>query len=144
MREVKAMPPADTPPQTLWVIWIALLGSVIAYAAIGVYVPISTEAVPSETVHLLTQLFGFLALANIGVVFGLRGVLAKRLPYVTYCIVRWALCESAAIFGLVLHIMGASLTILGAFVTASAFAMVLVRPGESDRESYEAEKSSAS
>jgi hypothetical protein len=131
-----------TPGQTLWIIWIALFASVVMYVAIGLYVPLSTEALPDETVKLLTQVLGFVSLANLGLVFGMKGVLAKRMPYPAFCIVRWALCESVALFGLVLHFIGASLETMGAFALAAAFAMVIVRPSDGDRDSYTQAKTS--
>jgi hypothetical protein len=132
-----SMPPPSTPPQTLWIIWIALLTSVVFYAVIALYVPIAATDVAPEMVRTMVQLFGGLALCNIGLVFGMRGLFAKRLAYPAYCIVRWALCESAAVLGFVLHVMGASTEVLGAFIAASGFAMVLVRPSDGDLEGYE-------
>lgn len=130
----------DTPPQTLWIIWIALFSSVILYAAIGLYLPINGDAPANDVAKLLTQVCGFVSLTNLGVVFGLQRVLAARLPYVVYSIVRWALCESVAVFGLVLHFLGAQDAVLLAFVAASAFAMVLVRPSDGAKESFEEAK----
>jgi hypothetical protein len=135
-----SMPPQDAPPQTLWIIWSALLVSVLMYGAIGVYVPVVGAEMPSETVKMLTQIFALMAFTNLGLVFGLRGLFAKRLAYVAYAIVRWAMCEAVALLGLVLHFMGGSLQIMAAFCGASAFAMVLLRPSEGDREGYEEAK----
>ena len=124
-------------------LWIALFASVLIYAALGVYGPLKREPGDPELLRTMTQVIGVIALANVGAVFGLRGVLAKTLPYQAYCLVRWALCESVAVFGLVLFFMGATIEVLGAFCAVAMFAMVLARPSAGDKEAYDEEKKSA-
>jgi hypothetical protein len=56
--------------------------------------------------------------------------------YVNYCIIRWALMEGIAVYGLILKILGADWTISGIFFAVAAVLLFSAQPGEDDRRVF--------
>ena len=124
-------------PFNNWIIWLALLTSVAFYAGIAVFGLMQNKTrMDDDTRMILTQALGGVALSIMALVTVLRKFMAKALDYQSYSIVRWALCESIAIFGLILNMMGASLTVSCAFLAASGAALLLTRPTEASLDDY--------
>ncbi len=132
------------------VIWIAMLVSVTAYAAIAHIMVAYEMARDSQGVPLgtLKNILYVIALATLlltpvvrkavlkfqGGAYGKSGmwssehVGAAMGKYMSALIVALALAESIAIYGLVLFLLGDNLTTLYTFVIVSAVAMLFYRP----------------
>jgi hypothetical protein len=126
--------------RTLYVVWLALFASTLAYAAVGVVAPARSDeqAMPSDNLNTLAQVLALLAFTNILVTFLIRPLMAKASAFAPYMIIRWALCESAAIFGLVLRFVGADISIMSGFIVAGALAILLTPPNQAERDRYDA------
>lgn len=126
--------------RTLYIVWLALFASTLAYAVVGIVAPSRTDdqAMAADNLNTLAQVLALLAFTNILVTFLIRPMMAKATAFAPYMIVRWALCESAAIFGLVLRFSGADVSIMAGFIVAGALAILLTPPNQAERDRYEA------
>jgi len=52
-------------------------------------------------------------------------------------IVRWAMCETPALFGLVLRFLGASVEVMGGFIAAGLIALLITAPSQAELDTYE-------
>jgi hypothetical protein len=78
---------------------------------------------------------GAVSLVLLALLFALKGILARRSPYATYLVIRWALAEAPAVLGLVLSILGFPWKILWAFLAVPFVVLLLLAPtGECQRE----------
>jgi hypothetical protein len=128
-------------PMNNWIVWLALLMSVTFYAGLAVFSPFKNNTpLDEQTRMILTDALGAISLSIMLLITAFRRVLAKALPYNTYSILRWAMCEAIAIFGLVLSLVGASLTISCAFITAGAVSLLITRPTDGSLEDYDDQK----
>lgn len=120
------MPDAPTPKDpamTQHILWAALLMSILSYGAIGQLVPGAAEGPP--------QVVPFALLGLAAVQTGLALVLPARLPGLqplARSILGWALAESIAVLGLVLHILGAGRPFFYGLLAWSAVLLVVLRP----------------
>lgn len=124
-------------PPTAMIIWGAMMASAVSYGGIALVAAKSIEApADAATTQLLTQVFGLVAMSTLAASFLLRPMLAKVMPLLPYMLVRWALGETAAIFGLVLRFLGAADTVMASFIGASVLALLLSMPNETERDRY--------
>jgi hypothetical protein len=130
---------ADQPntTRTRWTIWGALFATIPIYAVVGIIQRNAAGAAPpQETVKIMIPALGALAVfQTILVLFVARKIFAS-LPFLTFCILRWALSESVAVFGLVLMILGAVPAFAFAFFVWSMMLMILTAPTSSLEESF--------
>ena len=127
-------------PNVIWIIWAALAMSVLVYAGVGVVLRMTGNMPPMdpETAKLLTLVFAGVALMETVLAVAVLGkILARSGNFLTYCIVRWALMESTAIFGLVLMIMGVDLEIAGAFIVWGLLWILILAPTSRSKEKFE-------
>lgn len=119
------------PPQAI-ILWGALLMSIGIYAGVATFIRQSGGA-PEPPAPILLPVLAFVALGNsMFALVGVRRITAASGNYTTYAILRWALAESVAIFGLVLALVGFPLAAGYAFIGWAAFLMVLMFPSDAD------------
>ena len=113
----------------LKLIWLALLMSIVLYGVIAfVIVPVgeqSFDAAFADPVILVLHLAG---LGMLAMSFAAASVFRKRSNLRTASIIRWAMIESAAVFGLLAAFLGQDVRVflpLGALAVAG---MVLAYP----------------
>jgi len=106
-----------SPLSTLRVIWLAIAGAVLVFGVVAALAGRDRPDNP-ELVHWI----GIFLAVSAGIQI-LTAVLLKQLiagvsggRYLVYCILRWALVEAVAIYGLVLKLLGASWLWAGAFL----------------------------
>ncbi|MCC6157117.1 MAG: hypothetical protein IT350_03630 [Deltaproteobacteria bacterium] len=119
----------ETVPRAAYIIWGAIFASIFFYAGIAMALRMSGFAeAQGAPVEMLMAVLGSMALF-VGV-FSTVVVprMLGRLPLMTYSILRAALAESVAVFGLVLMILGAPIPVGIVFFVASAILLVIVRP----------------
>lgn len=115
------------------IIWFALLASVGIYAVVGLVVaPLAAPALAPEQLNLFLMVFALLAMTQSGVAMMVPRIL-PRLPFFTQHILRWALAESIAVFGLVLRFLGGSTLYFLSFLGWSALLLLTLRPGQEKR-----------
>ncbi len=130
--------PTDHAMRTrMWVVWGTLTLSVFLYLAAG-FVLRTFGDFPAGDENFVQTLLMALTAISMGMtgVILLAGRLFGRLPYTSYLIIRWALSESIAIYGLVLYIMGADLAYLLGFGVWSVVLMLLTMPTRSNEDKY--------
>ena len=145
--------------RTLWVIWIAILASLVIYIFICHFIgaEIRQNAPPDFPIDRLEKILYAVALATFLLAFFLRrlmvssrlsgaqGLVAKPLSgssqppylarYTIAVVISLALAESIGIYGLVLFFLGQDFQTLYIFIAASALAMILFRPKVEELES---------
>ena len=130
------------PPQTLWIVWGAMLASLIAYLAISWVVPVETRgSAPGVPAAAL----GLVAATTAAASFVLRRVLvaapiekgsldpdtaAGRARVFQASVLCWTLSESVGIQGLVLFFLYGSRPLLYAFLAAALVLLLLHAPRE--------------
>lgn len=123
-------------PQIHWIIWGALTFSVVIYAVVGTIVAGNPN--PAPELQLMLPIFTVLSLSITGMVlFGSRLIANATKVYFTYAILRWALSESVAIFGLVMKFLGADALVLYVFVGWSLLLYLVLAPRQSEIERFE-------
>jgi len=158
MVEAQERDAIDKGMQTLWVIWAAMLGSLLIYIFVGHQLGegfIGTERTELP-ISLLRKICAVLAAGAILTGYYLRRVtlkgrsgaarsaMARRAtalnqpPFVTHytsiIIVSLACAESVGIYGLILFLLGDSFQTLYTFIGISALAMVFYRPKREELE----------
>jgi hypothetical protein len=124
------------------VLWLAGLAAPLLYLAVGwalgrsVGAPDATGSqgstpgnLPAVPIALLGLLGGLALLQTLGML-ALRQRLAALVQFdpLRFFVVRFALAESVAVYGLVLFLLGRSWAVLLAFVAWALALMVLIRP----------------
>ena len=135
----------------IWMIWIAMLGTLGVYVILGGLFNDEIEiSISPESLKLITMMFYFIGVVEIAGAYVLRrfmlslqdkgvapksgqqssvfnpsSTLAKYFPAV---FISLAISESIAIFGLVLFFLGKSLPTFLIFTLISAIAMFIYRP----------------
>ena len=130
---------AQTPSareQQLGVIWAALLFSVALYALLAATVVDGFAATIDR--ELQGWILVFLAMTaglHMLVTLLLRQLIAalSRGSYTTYCILRWALMEGIAVYGLVLALLGVDIGITSIFFAVALLLLGASRAGATDR-----------
>lgn len=118
------------------VIWVAMLLAVFVYAAIaftlgGRY---SVE-IDREIQGWILVFLAMTAGLHVLVTLLLRQLIAAlaRGNYVAYCVVRWALMEGIAIYGLVLAFLGVDMGVWSIFFAVAVLLLGASRAGATDR-----------
>lgn len=121
------------------IVWGAMMASVGIVGAVGFMAPELAAGVATEQVPLWTfvSVFGAVSTLILFVVaLGGRWLATKFPHYTTYCIIRWALCESIAIYGLVLVFFGLDPLYMLAFSVTAWTALLLCAPNDVDHEQW--------
>jgi hypothetical protein len=128
----------ETSVRQLRIIHAAMLFSIVLYAFISSRAPLRPTPPP-----VVLYVIAGVCVANLGVILVLRNkLLANRGPvpavqadsnvaiarWRSACIITWALCESIALFGLVLRYMGFAMTQAMIFFVAGFVLMALFAP----------------
>lgn len=129
----------------LHIVFLALLGSLVVYLVVA-YVIAADGEPPGTDIDVMVPILGVMGLGSLVAAFILRGVLLRgglaRLPAqiteddaghvagasFTSAIVGWAMCESVAIYGLVLFFLSHRWEIFLPFWGAGLVAMLLQAP----------------
>ena len=138
-RDLGSGGPARREPgaSALWAIWGSMLASLAVYAIVGLVAAPRVQSSPGvDAQGMVVPVLGFLAAAQIVAVFVLRAALARRLTYTAWCVVRWAVAESAGVYGLVAALLGAEVAVTAAFIVGAAVVLVLWRPGPGAEEGH--------
>ncbi|MDP8222529.1 MAG: hypothetical protein P9L99_04150 [Candidatus Lernaella stagnicola] len=126
-------------PTTVWILWFALLSSVAAYAVIGVFLRQmngADAAAPDGIAVMRYALLG-VAFAVTCINFLAPRLFGPKFNFMQFCIIRWALAEAVAIFGLVLIILGEELPVLLIFVAWSIALFMILAPTEGAKRRHD-------
>lgn len=126
---------------TLRILFGALLSSLAIYAGLTFIIKPPAGFAPDPSTANLPFIFAIPALGILPVISILRQLLfwrplkngdiaaAQLMPrFFTVSITSWALCESIAIFGLVIHMTSFNQPVALAFIAAAALAMLSLAP----------------
>lgn len=111
------------PPSVLWMIWGAMLSSVAIYGAV---ILLAFPNAGGGSWQTLAPVLALVSLSTTGMAFFV--VPRARAPTHVQYLIRWALCESVAIFGVVIAALGAPLPVAGLFLAWGAGAIALQSP----------------
>jgi hypothetical protein len=120
-------PNAPPSPGAMRIVWLSMLSSLAVYVLIGILVA-PKGGLGHAVIVTFTAVLAVVAFAEVSAVMALGSTLAARTSGPAFAIVRWGIAESIAVYGLVLRMLGASLSTMIAFVAASAAVLVLWRP----------------
>jgi len=125
--------------KVLAILRYAMIAAVLFYALVGLILGTSLEPrMPGDLLHWLVIFLSVMAGIHVLTVVLLRQLIAGLTggSYKIYCILRWALAETVAIYGLVLHILGAGWTVFGVFLILSLGLLWIMPSSEADHRSY--------
>ncbi|MCZ7586833.1 MAG: hypothetical protein M5R36_27765 [Deltaproteobacteria bacterium] len=131
MNECSPIVPGVRPSNAkLRLIWLAIFASVVIYAVVGLVVPGMNGAEAGDgTLRVLMPVFAVMAAGvTVLVMFVMPNILARSGNYRTLCLVRWAMAESIAVFGLVLLFLGAPAAVGLGFCAWAMALLLLIRP----------------
>jgi hypothetical protein len=158
MLEVQEKEATNKGMLTLWIIWAAMLGSLLIYIVICHQLGVGFKSAEGSDLPLgllRSILFGMGAVALLIAYFMRRSMLSARTgfskskpgermvgwnappflaKYATAVIISLALSESIGIYGLILFLLGESFQTLYTFIVVSALAMVFYRPKREELE----------
>jgi len=122
----------------VFIVWLSLLGSIFIYVLVGFMARSqgAPPASPDAPLGLMAGMFAIIALGTTGFIV-LSSRLLIRAEYFSFCIVRWALAESIAIYGLALFLMGLDWPFFLGFIVWALALMVVLMPSASARQRYE-------
>jgi len=122
-------PLGEIPGQTLWIIWLAMFGSVFLYLMIGIMARQQGFAAQmEENVELVRWILLAVSLGETGLVFFLPLLPSFAPSFGTLSIIRWALTEAIGIYGMVLYFIGDSVWVLLIFCAWAAMQMAVLAP----------------
>lgn len=133
MDQTRNQPPA----QIAWVIWAALLASIIMYVGIGLF--LRQQGGGAQFAGELGVLRVALLVASFGVSavnLLLPRLIGRNLQFFQLSIMRWAFSESIAIFGFVLFFLGDTLEVFLLFVAWALGFFLLLAPTRSARQRH--------
>ena len=119
--------------QPLRILWTAFLGAVCVYIVIA-YALGQGRLASSDLTFMVPILAG--AAVGMTLLAFSGGRLFAKMEYQAYCIVRWAMIESVGIFGLLLALLGASLTTAVAFCGWAVLSLFRLRPTSEDYQQF--------
>jgi hypothetical protein len=133
-------------PNMLWIIWGALLASVILYGVVANVVEISDPNTAEFTANIMRWGLAAAALGSMFFAYWIRKTMffdkeddpefegAQRAETLfTTSIISWALCESVAIYGLVLRVLTGDIALFYPFAGVSVALFILFRPRPNER-----------
>ncbi|MGE0821795.1 MAG: hypothetical protein AB7G75_26495 [Candidatus Binatia bacterium] len=130
--------PAGQAGLPLRILWSAFVGAVCVYIVVAYVLRQQTgQALATIDRDFMTPIFAVAAVIITLFIFSGAKVLAKALDYQVYCLVRWALLEAIGLFGLVLALIGASLTVAGSFFGWALLSLFRVQPTPEDQRQYQ-------
>lgn len=109
----------------LMIIWGAIASSPIMLGLVGAFAFPPPEKAPAEFILLA---LGTAALMTGMAAFTVPVMLIKSLEPPVVLLMRWAMLEAIALYGLVARVLGAPNEVFGAFIGASLFLLILSRP----------------
>ena len=133
LRRAETLAPAE---HKLGVIWVAMLASVVVYLGLALTVaPAWSLSIDGELKGWILVFLAMTAGLHVLVTLLLRQLLAAltRGSYVAYCVLRWALMEAIAVYGLVLAFLGVGIGITSIFFAVSVLLLGASRAGATDR-----------
>lgn len=141
-------PSSPTPPNPLnpelmaknmWIIWGALCGSLFIYAALPYFgaFPAPAESDLSSRLPLLYVLVAFGLTELLGQYFA-AGLIARRTKNLfAYFVIRWAIMESVALWGLISFPLLGDISITLNFIGVALLAMLSLPPSARQRDTFE-------
>lgn len=137
--------PASSGPsnerQTTWILWIAFVTAVALYGGVGAWlvhsgsVGGSAEGLPRTEILVLG--LAVVALGATGFVAMGGGLFARTSDFRTWSIVRWAVSETIALFGLVLAVLGAGLLPLAVGMLWAWGLLLLTLPTQREQQRFQ-------
>ena len=106
------------------IVWFALMGSILAYFGVSVYLFQPSDP-PPEMGSTLPLAFGFIAVMEAGATFFIKRFLGNGF---SGQILTWALCDSIAIYGLILAAMGYDSSAWSGFMMGGLALIYIHRP----------------
>jgi hypothetical protein len=133
----------EPPKNTAFIIWGALVVSVLVYFGVGFFLHQSGEVgQANETLPTLRLVLALVACGETVIVVLFPKIMAGKIPtFFTMSIIRWALSESIAIFGLVLVLMGDQVAVSAGFVVWSLVLILATAPTDRARARWRGEDS---
>ena len=122
--------------KVLPIIWFALFSSIIIYTVVG-FVVAPEPPQNAEDLAMLPMVFGAVSLGITGIVFMARVIFASITDFIVFSILRWALSESIAVFGLVLTFLTGNTLFVLVFALWSAHLFLLTFPTRGRLEAFE-------
>lgn len=123
----------EVSPQSLWIIWGAMLTSIAIYAGVALFAAPPPPEEPDNTT--------LIAIAATAIGPAVMWVLAPRLfknnPFQVTSIIRWAFGESIAIFGLVTKFLGGPVALMAVLMAWGAVLIALSAPTAARRQAQE-------
>jgi hypothetical protein len=126
----------------LSILWAAFLLTVAVYGVVGwILGQGDRRPINLEILNWVQIFLGLASLPILLTVFLLRQLVAAvtQGSYRNYCIVRWALLETIAVFGLVQFLLGGHFEVLLIFLAVAALSIGAAKPGAADRAAWEAQ-----
>ena len=123
-----------------WLIWLSFVTALPMYGVVGFLVRNQTQGFSPGLLPMATPLFVILAVSVSLLLIVLRFVLAGRVNYSTYCILRWACSDSIGIYGFILFLFGASWQIFAGFLAWALLFLLSQMPTQADRQGFELAK----
>ena len=128
-------------PKLLWIVWGAMLFSLVIYGVVLRFIEPTGEMDPSQ-LQMMLMAFSVVSATEIGVIFFLRNLLffgriedgefddrdEVAQGYFTTSVITWALCEAIGIYGLVLSMLTGDITYFLAFGLVGGALMLYFRP----------------
>jgi hypothetical protein len=127
----------DPGAQVLFILWVSMLLSQVALFGVGQIVPPAPDSAQSpDDLEVMAMVF-----TGLGAVTALASALAVPIlfrgqPFQTVMILRFALAESATLFGLVLAMLGAEMLWVYILTGLGLVAHVTAFPTEAERQAH--------
>ena len=123
-----------------WLIWGSFMGALPMYGVAGFLVRSQSKGFSPGLLPMMMPVLLVLAVAVSILLLIFRFLLAGRVNYSTYCILRWACSDSIGIYGFNLFLFGTSWPVFAGFL-AWAFVFHLSQmPTQADRQGFELAK----
>ena len=132
-------PPPGAELRSLRTTWAAFLLACLLYVLAGLLATRSLALeIPAELLHWLVILVSLLSLLQLLTVLLQRQLIAgvSGGSYRRYCLLRWLLCETIALYGLALWVMGAAAWVFAGHGILAVALLAGQRPGAGDRERF--------
>jgi len=119
--------------------------SVILYGVVGMIIRQSNNVQAATNVDLIAGVLGAIALGDTAFIFLVAGKIFGAKPgmgsltdanYFTFCIIRWAMAEVIAVFGLILLILGGSITVGFLYLCWSFVLLLFLSPNDDEKRKF--------
>lgn len=119
----------------LWIVWIGFMSVLGSYLVVALQQG-QQDAAPELDLASITLALSVAALGGSVVSLFFMKKLFASLPFFTYSIVRWAIADAVATFGLVLFFLGATLPTFLMFLSWAAGLFVMAMPTAAAQEAW--------